>query len=546
MTGKDHTTAAREIGFPPWLAALTALLCGWAVMVLEIMGSRVIGPFFGASLFVWTSLIAVTMIALAAGYWLGGKLADRSPTPDTLYLLIAAAGGLTCLTPLYKSAVIKACVPLGLRLGSFSSALILFGPPLFLMGCVSPYLVRLSARNLDKLGSYVGGLYSLSTVGSIIGTVGTGFVLIAYLGVTKIFLVVGGVLLLLSALYWLLLNKNGKLGGMALLILLAAVAVSPIGGVERTHRMDSGTLATLLEEAEGFYGNVKVVDYTYGVERVRELTIDGMIQGGVDLRNGLSIYEYLYMMEYLPMAIRPGGKRCLVLGLGAGTVPMWYERHGVTTDVVDIDENVVRMARKYFGFRLNGNIFVEDARYFLESTERRYDYVILDVYNGDSTPFQMLSVESFTAVKRCLAPGGVIGVNLHGAIDGRSMLTNSVVATMGKVFGAVDIFPVYDTKKGDHGNLALMGHERLERDDIGVVFDSSELHPVVRQTMPVFLGARTQLPGSAKSFIISDEFNPADFLDIEIREETRKNIIETTPWGILLGYGGVMGPRSVT
>ncbi len=134
-------------------------------MVVEVLGSRVVGPFFGVSLFVWTSLIAVTLIALAAGYAVGGFLADRRGTPSTLYAIIFAAGLLVLLIPMLKMPVLKLAMALGLRTGSFTATLVLFGPSLFLLGCVSPILVKIATRELANLGRTVGGFYALSTVG---------------------------------------------------------------------------------------------------------------------------------------------------------------------------------------------------------------------------------------------------------------------------------------------------------------------------------------------------------------------------------------------
>ncbi|MBN4079556.1 fused MFS/spermidine synthase, partial [Beggiatoa alba] len=158
----------------------TAVLSGALVMVIQVLGSRVVGPFFGVSLFVWTSLITVTLLALAGGYAIGGMLADRLQKPAYLFTIILVAGTLVLFIPILKGPVLKACLPLGLRGGAFASTLILFGPVLLLLGCVSPYLVKLAAREMKNLGRVVGGLYALSTLGSTAGTVLTGFVLIAY------------------------------------------------------------------------------------------------------------------------------------------------------------------------------------------------------------------------------------------------------------------------------------------------------------------------------------------------------------------------------
>jgi hypothetical protein len=140
---------------------VTALLCGSLVMVIEILGSRVIGPFFGVSLFVWTSLITVTLIALAAGYAAGGILSDRKRSPDYLYGIILLAGLFTLLVPALRAPVLRATLPLGLRGGALASALMLFGPSLFLLGCVSPYLIKVAAREMENIGRTVGIFYAV-------------------------------------------------------------------------------------------------------------------------------------------------------------------------------------------------------------------------------------------------------------------------------------------------------------------------------------------------------------------------------------------------
>ena len=193
--------------FLPYLL-LTAVLCGALIMVIEVMGSRVIGPFFGVGLFVWTSLITVTLLALSVGYALGGVFSDRFKQPAYLFGIILLAGVLTLLVPVIHGPVLKVCVSLGLRGGAFASTAILFGPALLLLGCVSPYLVKLAAHELHNIGRVVGSLYALSTIGSTVGTVFTGFFLVAYLGVGQIFTLTGGLLILLSVGYFLLFQQR--------------------------------------------------------------------------------------------------------------------------------------------------------------------------------------------------------------------------------------------------------------------------------------------------------------------------------------------------
>jgi len=136
------------------VSRITAAICGAFVMVLEVLGSRVIGPFFGVSLFVWTSLITVTLVALSIGYAAGGVLSDKKSSPDYLYGIILLSGILVMLIPVVRRPVLLAFQSYGLRMGSFLSTSLLFGPSLILLGCVSPYIVRLAAKEIRSFGRW--------------------------------------------------------------------------------------------------------------------------------------------------------------------------------------------------------------------------------------------------------------------------------------------------------------------------------------------------------------------------------------------------------
>ncbi|MBI5444279.1 MAG: fused MFS/spermidine synthase [Deltaproteobacteria bacterium] len=512
-----------------WFLFSTALVCGAAVMVIEVMGSRVIGPFFGVSLFVWTSLISVTLIALAAGYAVGGRLADRWETAGALSGLIAAAGCLTAAVPWLKGPVLAVCLSLGLRVGAFASAALLFGPALFCLGCVSPYLVKLAARELRRIGSTVGTLYALSTLGSVAGTLVAGFLLAAFLGVGQLFQLTGGGLILWGAVP-LVVSRPRR----APLLLLGALAVVPAPGGKAAQVLPGGTVATLAASVENFYGAVKVVDYRFGPTHTRELVIDGLVQGGIDIASGLPVYEYFYGLQWLPTAIHPGGRRCLVVGLGAGLVPSWYERNGILTDSVDINPEVVRLAREHFGFAPRGAVHVEDARAFLSRTGEVYDYVILDVFNGDAAPPHLLSVESFRSVRARMVPGGVLAVNFMGDLGARRYMTASVVRTMEAVFSTVQIYPTFDPAAGGQGNLVLLAYDGPDVTPPADAFASGAVHPlaVAARQIP---GWRFRLPPGERSVILTDDYNPIDLYDVHLHEAVRRRILADTPWGILLG-----------
>jgi len=522
----------------PLLALLlaTAVVSGAMVMVIEVMGSRVIGPFFGVSLFVWTSLIAVTMISLAVGYAVGGWLADLRATPRGLYLVILMAGVLVLAIPTLTGPVLRLSYPLGLRLGSFVGSLLLFGPPLALLGCVTPLLAKIATREMQLLGRTVGGLYALSTVGSVVGTLLTGYVLIAYLGVSRIIGLVGLLLILLSVFYFVVFERKW----LALGFFLIPGVLFPDAYVPgMTRILENGTRVTSVATTESFYGRLKVVDYSFESARNRELVIDGLIQGGIDMASRQSIYPYSYLLDLLARAFGPEAHSALVMGLGVGLVPQAFEEAGIRTDVVDIDPAVVTLAEEHFGFSTKGKIFVQDARDFLTRHEKTYDIIVLDVFSGDITPGYLLSQEAVLLVDQRLADDGVLAINLVGRVDGDGFMTASVVRTLETVFDHVDVYGVFaGGETSGVGNLAVFaysGEPRLPSFDFTAIGPS--IHPRVRAQVLMALRRSIEIQADLPFLILTDDYNPIDFFDAELREAVRKAILEGTSWEILLESG---------
>lgn len=509
---------------------LTAGLTGALVMAVEVLGARVLAPFFGVSLFVWTALIAVTLLALALGYLAGGRWADSSATPSLLYQLIAAAGFLLLAVPLAKPAVLQFALSLGLRWGALSSALALFGLPLFLLGCVSPLLVRLAAQEWSRLGRTVGLMYAVSTTGSFIGTLASGYYFIAVWGMTRAFQFMGLALICLGTLYFVLFR--GRVA-VAVLPLIAVLASMP-APARLDMTLSDGTVARVLESQDSFYGRVQVVDYLGSGKHTRELTIDGLIQGGVDVDTGRSVYEYSYLLEHLAVAANPMGRRGLVIGLGSGVVPRRFVQRGIETVVVDIDPVVVNMARKYFGLPGNQQVRLVDARYFLTGDSEKYDYIILDVFNGDTTPGYLLTQESLKLVRERLSKNGVMTFNLIGRLGEDRRMTASVVRTLQSVFAWVQVYPLFDPGEGkDSGNIVIAAGIGKPLGEVPPL-DESDVDPMARDILRDALARRFSWSGSEQGIVLSDDFNPIDVLDLPLKETVRRQILESTPIGVLL------------
>ena len=509
----------------------TTFLSGGLVMVVEVLGARVIGPYFGVSLYVWTSLITVTLLSLSAGYALGGYLADRRPSAHWLYGLITASGVLVMLVPALKPWAIQLSVHLGLRGGALFSAVLLFAPALLLMGCVSPFVVRIAAREWASLGRTVGVLYALYTVGSMIGTALAGYLIIGYIGVTRSFHVCGALLVLLGVAYFVVFAR--RVAASAGAVILAIVLFLPDRPLPST-RLPDGTVARLIESRDSFYGNVKVVEYIGTVAQTREMLIDGLVQGGIDQRTGQSIYEYAYLLEALPLEVKPNIRSALIVGLGAGVLAGRLQQRDIAVDVVDIDPVVVQMAQKHFALSLKRPVVIADARYLLAQEGQRYDLIVMDAFSGDSTPSHLLTREALERVKARLNPDGVLAINVIGDATLAPALSPAIVGTLQTQFREIAAFPLFDLQNSriGHGNLVLVAADRSVTPALSAHFASA--HPLVMPGLALGMRQARLLPREPNQLVLSDDFNPLDVLDVGLHEAVRRTILETTPAAILL------------
>lgn len=508
----------------PWFFAylmLTAVLCGGFVMVVEVLGSRVIGPFFGVGLFVWTSLIAVALLSLALGYWIAGYWADKRDHPDYLYGIVIVGGLLVLLIPFTKDWVLQLCMPLGLRWGAFSSTLLLFGLPLFVLGCVSPYLVKIATKEFHLIGRTVGRFYALSTLGSTVGTTATGFFLIANFRVDTIFVLSAAVLMGLGVIYFTLFRQRYW---VALLLLLPVICWPTYQPMDKV--AENGTRITEVGDRSSYYGHIRVLDYRYQDRHVRDMLIDGLTQGGVDMVSGLPLYEYPYMMQALPYGLNKEGKEALMIGLGAGMIPVWYERQGVRVDVVEIDPLVVEVAEEFFGFAVSGDVHINDARYFLSSNQKQYDYLLMDVFNGDLTPGLLISHEAFQLVKRSLKDDGIFSINLIADIQENTAGIHSILATLQTQFEHVSYYPVYHGEGQGITNIVVLAYNGSPKGLDYEVLDSMDYYPGLKQSVFNSITSPKVLADPQREIIVlRDDYNPLDTWDSAMREEVRSTIM---------------------
>jgi spermidine synthase len=300
-----------------------------------------------------------------------------------------------------------------------------------------------------------------------------------------------------------------------------------------------GARYDLVAYYDSFYGSLKVVDFRDREHHMRDMVIDGAVQGSMDMHSGQPIETYAYFMALLPIALNPQMDSALVIGLGAGLVPNLLERKGIRTDVVDIDPAVLDFADRYFDLQVSGRKVVQDARYFLQSSTESYDLIVLDAFSADATPGHLVSLEALRLAEQRIADNGILVLNLIDdlAPDG-GFVTASVVKTLQQVFDQVQVYPTVDLEQTSGiANVVLLAFQGEERfPDINLISES-DINHYVRQRVMENIVRRFEFPDNTPAIILTDDYNPIDVLDAAVRKEMRQQILEYTQWDIL-GYSG--------
>jgi len=502
---------------------LTVFLTGAAILILEILGARLLAPYFGVGLYVWSALITVTLMALAFGYWLGGRVADAKPDIKHLYFIVFLAGVIIFFLPIVAPNLMKFLGFLEIRLGALASGLILFGPPLTLLGMIMPYAVRISTFRLDVLGRRAGGLFAMSTAGSCFGALVTGFFLIPFFGVSRVFYFLSAALLILWVVGIFLFYRHKK-NLVKISVLFFPPFLIAFFFVSQPAKSSIVNNGTVIYESDSLRGHLSVVDKGY----TRWLAIDGMPNSGMDRRSGFSVLAYTYYFEAMN-CINPGAKSALVIGLGAGSISKRFSAYGLRTDSVEIDPGVAEVAKKYFGFKTyKGNLYIEDGRRYVCSCAEKYNFIILDATFGDLLPEHLYTLESFREMRIALKKGGILGVNYVGFARGKDSLpARSIYRTLKKIFRYVKVY--------FHGSAARIGNviflasgENLEPGRAFKDYSLPEINKILEEMSANEINYREEeLRNSA---VLTDDRNPIQLWNLKAAVEWRKNALTTGGW----------------
>lgn len=417
---------------------LTEFFSGMSVMAVELGASRLLAPYFSSSQIVWTIIIGTIMIAMALGNIFGGKSADKNPNPDKLYGRILIAGVWIAAIPFVgKFAVMGISALLVVTVNTnfliwaaFITCMVVFVFPLFLLGTVTPSLVKYTVDSLDDSGKTVGMLNASNTIGSIIGTFVPTFISIPTVGTAVTFLIFSGILLVLGIVYFVS-SKRGAVRVTASAILFAVCCgLSPSMGFAFWEK-------DLAYEGESVYNYLQVKDND------RRTALSTNVLFGVQsvyMKSGeLTGMYYDYAMAAPIMADTDDTVDILILGMGTGTYAKQCMQYfdGVTAEGVEIDEKIIELSRDYFELPDEVKVTAYDGRAFLNVCDKKYDVIMVDAYQDITIPFQMSSKEFFTQVRGRLNDGGVMVCNMNMRSKENDGINSYLSDTVASVFSEV-------------------------------------------------------------------------------------------------------------
>ena len=495
---------------------IIVFITGASVMVIELLGTRMIAPFYGASIYVWSSLISVTMIALSTGYFIGGHWADKNKTG--LSLIIALAGLLTLLIPWATRPILLATDQLGLKAGAFTSALLLFSPSLTFLGMVSPFAIKLATKELDAVGTSSGSIYAVSTVGSVIGTLLLGFFLFPEYGSREILIGAALSLLLLAmavAYYEQKFLPLKKTVLPVIIILTLSFTLIPTI-VDAGHSKIDTSKFTIQSEKESLYGWVRVIDQPK--RDLRFLTSDASMIGAASLSTDKTLLAYQEIVTLIP-ALSPPMKRALIVGLGAGHMAnMLDKRYKLITDTLEIDPAVSQAAVDFFNYTPTGKAIVGDARYEIRHLKGVYDLIIHDCFTGGSEPAHLLTVETLQQLKKQMTGDGILAINFVSFLqNGNNKALASVGRTISQVFPNYSVF--ISEPGHDFNDFIFLASKKP------INLNSKMLSTHQQQ----WLKNRLVNINDSQGIILSDNFNPLEHLQTRKSEHYRN---------VLLGWFG--------
>lgn len=452
-----------------YLLEITTFIAGATGMIIELVASRILSPYLGNSNLIWTCIIGMMLAFMSLGYFIGGKLSDKHPKRNLLSLFLLNSATFISLIPMIEIYAIEPIskINFSLPLLAIICSTITFGIPSMFLATASPFAVKLKDKDLEEIGGVSGRMSALSTIGSIVGTFLAGFVLIPKLGVKNIILLVVIVLVILSYLIYEDKDIKYTLKTIATLVILVSLVLVGKKMFLQKHE-------DMILDTDSEYSRIWIKKFTNNSgKEYNTLEVDTGYESIASGEKNLTA-EYLKYYDLFNY-YQENTENVLMIGGAAYTYPSYFleQYKDKKIDVVEIDSKMTELAEKYFDLNTqnkNLNIYHEDGRRYINTTQNKYDCILIDAFKGLNVPFQLTTEEALIQAKRNLNENGIVITNIISALDGKNAnFIKYEYATYKKVFKDVKIFKVQNGMFNDDElqNLILVGFKGnvIEKND---------------------------------------------------------------------------------
>lgn len=493
---------------------LLAFFEGAAVMTAELASAKILAPVFGTSLVVWAAVLGITLLALTAGYFAGGKVSTGSKGYLYLFLTLAIAGLLLILMPYFGAFITKQTIDLEIRTGSTLSLLIFLFPALFMMGMSSPQIIALLPGSHDKPGDSSGKVYAISTLGGICSTFLCGFYLLPELGIKMSALLTGLPLFILSLFYLFRLTKS------ALLLLLPLFFLLP---EFKKNEIQNPSIRQIYH-SEGVLGQLRVVDqYHYLPDKGwipgRGLLINNTSQTVMNLTDpSYDLWPYSFLFANLA-SVYPQKSDALIIGMGGGTLLKQFNRLGFNVEAVELDKRIRDVGYEYFFVDRKNVVHIDDGRHYINTLRKKFDVVAFDVFLGETPPSHLFTSESFLQVKEILKPEGIFIINFYGFLTGElGKPSRSVLKTL-KTTGLNTLTIVTPEAEESHRNLFFVSYNKQPQFEMADYYEPGS--PRLKIMDLVIPENKIDLENAE---VLTDDKNPLELQYVKAATEWRKEM----------------------
>ena len=465
-------------------------------MIIELVASRILSPYFGNSNVVWTSVIGIILLSSSIGNFMGGKIADKNDLNKSLKAILFMAAIFTLFIPIFQK-IILICISntfTNIKIGAIISTLILFFIPSLFLGFLNPIIIKLSLKDIDSAGTVSGKVYAIATIGGIFGTFLGGFVLVPNFGSVQILYVITIILLLLT--FMIDIKNTYKKSLVIVIIIIISITLftyTTYANNSKEDRILSGEdLISISYDTQ--YGRVIIKNGYIKNEHVRILNIDSGYESSTFIDEGKEndlVFEYTKYYNLMFKSKNDINNVMLIGGAGY-SYPKYFISHYLdkNLDVVEIDGDITKIARKFFyldklinDYNLNENkrlnLINEDGRTYLNRNTKKYDAILNDAFSGNTPAKTLTTLELIKKIKASLNQDGLYLTNIISSLEGNdSKFLRAEVNTLKQVFKNVYVIPCNtqnDTEKTQNNMVIATDQDIFFENAYNLKLDENEI-----------------------------------------------------------------------